>query len=479
MLSTYLYVVYPLWCRYRLRDTGQGLNRLQEVLGRSRSFPVWCACLLADRPLVVFISVPAWCAPVPVLVWLCVRTQCPHVGRAMHEILHRTQRIAGSWVGSSAIHLGDHVRALRVLLAVAPSPLRNCAAAREGRLCCTPLLLCLRQLLLVVQDVPNSLMFIDKYTQVPRILGPIVTVVRALEPGSEMLSNPDTARWVTSCPSCPPPLLSLLVTFPTHVLMGRLCWVMCAGWLWWWWWWWCVCECGRGVAWCRNGEGVLFVAHFSQYGFPSYVSAWRCVVCVRRYVEHAFGGPEAAIKLILSDFFKHGFDGSGADKCVAPACVVNRVQGCVCCAFPRCCPLAGVCMRGCCNPPWLHRMCVLVCAAFSMPGRASTAGSRPPGTGAPRLRRSRTSRCSCWLALWGSTAPSSSGVACGGREGWAARVCVIKAAAAVQPLAGLAARAAQRFCRCSRLCSPRYAVITVWTSRWSGAALARAPRLPE
>jgi len=79
--------------RYQLRDTGQGLNRLQPA---------------------------------------------PNVGGTMSSILHKTHAQVQRWVGLSVVHLGD-------------------------------------------RDVPNALIFIDKYTQVSRILGPIGQCVDRLD----------------------------------------------------------------------------------------------------------------------------------------------------------------------------------------------------------------------------------------------------------------------------------------------------------
>jgi hypothetical protein len=71
---------------------------------------------------------------------------CPRVSKVMHSILYAVQQKtvgvdAGTngWVGSSVIHLGD-------------------------------------------TNVPNALMFIDKYNQVSRILNPIVQAVKLVDP---------------------------------------------------------------------------------------------------------------------------------------------------------------------------------------------------------------------------------------------------------------------------------------------------------
>lgn len=92
--------------RYLLADTGQGLNRIKTS---------------------------------------------PRLYRTMHNIIARAQRITGSWVGSSVVHLGDHA-------------------------------------------VPNSLFFLDKYLQVPRILNPVNIAVKLLP---SLLENDKHAHsWV-------------------------------------------------------------------------------------------------------------------------------------------------------------------------------------------------------------------------------------------------------------------------------------------
>eukprot|EP01121_Diplochlamys_sp_Union-15-3_P020013 TRINITY_DN7678_c0_g1_i1.p1 TRINITY_DN7678_c0_g1~~TRINITY_DN7678_c0_g1_i1.p1 ORF type:complete len:371 (+),score=60.06 TRINITY_DN7678_c0_g1_i1:125-1114(+) len=62
----------------------------------------------------------------------------PKVYKAMTHLLKTVQSKVGTWVGSSVIHLGDH-------------------------------------------NVPNALMFIDKYTQVPRIINPVITSIKEID----------------------------------------------------------------------------------------------------------------------------------------------------------------------------------------------------------------------------------------------------------------------------------------------------------
>ncbi|KAL7747829.1 hypothetical protein RI367_006764 [Sorochytrium milnesiophthora] len=150
--------MFMLWClaeedllapnTYRLRDTGQGLNRVQP---------------------------------------------CPRIGRAMNGVLHRAQQKLGFWVGSSVIHLGD-------------------------------------------DNVPNALMFIDKYTQVARILNPVLSTLDSMD----KLFNEDKS--------------------------------------------------------------------------------------LAQYVDTTFGSVDDAKKTILSDFFRHAFDGSGADNfSSAGSCIDGRL----------------------------------------------------------------------------------------------------------------------------------------------------------
>eukprot|EP01064_Diplonema_japonicum_P034326 TRINITY_DN7079_c0_g1_i1.p1 TRINITY_DN7079_c0_g1~~TRINITY_DN7079_c0_g1_i1.p1 ORF type:complete len:470 (+),score=112.07 TRINITY_DN7079_c0_g1_i1:47-1456(+) len=68
----------------------------------------------------------------------------PLTGSAMRSHIAEAQRqMGGKWVGSQIVHLGD-------------------------------------------DDVPNALVFIDKYTQVPRIINPIIKVVEAIDTIAEL-----------------------------------------------------------------------------------------------------------------------------------------------------------------------------------------------------------------------------------------------------------------------------------------------------
>ena len=119
----------------------------------------------------------------------------PNCSRFMNTILDKVQRdLDGSWIGSSVVHMGDHT-------------------------------------------VPNALMFLDKYCQIPRILGPVAHTLRQLP------------REYASAPQV-----------------------------------------------------------------------------VREYIDSTFGSVEMAQRAICTDFFKHAFDGSGADNAYdAGSCIDGRL----------------------------------------------------------------------------------------------------------------------------------------------------------
>jgi len=132
---------------YKLEETGQGLNRMQEA---------------------------------------------PRTRAALQQILDQVKAKC-SWIGDSTIHLGD-------------------------------------------TNVPNALMFIDKYNQIPRILNPIILCISQID--DHLYKNSD----------------------------------------------------------------------------------------LRSYIDDAFGGAEILKKDLLCDFFRYGFDGSGADNFFeAGSCIDGRL----------------------------------------------------------------------------------------------------------------------------------------------------------
>eukprot|EP00127_Corallochytrium_limacisporum_P007178 Clim_evm51s243 gene=Clim_evmTU51s243 len=99
----------------------------------------------------------------------------PQTSRAMHILVQHAQRKLGHWVGSSVIHMGDH-------------------------------------------NVPNALIFIDKYTQIPRVLGP---VVQAIDYIPELMKDSFLAEYIDQRFGGPDNLrMTILGDFCRHAFDG-------------------------------------------------------------------------------------------------------------------------------------------------------------------------------------------------------------------------------------------------------------------
>jgi hypothetical protein len=111
---------------YRLRDTGQGLNRVQSA---------------------------------------------PKTSRMMHAILNRAQKSLGGWVGSSVIHMGDHnVPNALMFIGMSASPSSSyCPLADTNTNPPTP-----------HTRAHTPTLHIDKYSQIYRILLPICNALSQL-----------------------------------------------------------------------------------------------------------------------------------------------------------------------------------------------------------------------------------------------------------------------------------------------------------
>lgn len=102
---------------------------------------------------------------------------CPNVGKVMSQILGRVRsKVEGGWVGLSVVHLGD-------------------------------------------RDVPNALVFIDKYTQVPRILAPIVQTIERLHQ-IEAENDPALSKFVEHFGGLETLCKTILADFFKHAFDG-------------------------------------------------------------------------------------------------------------------------------------------------------------------------------------------------------------------------------------------------------------------
>ncbi|OMJ21938.1 UPF0652 protein, partial [Smittium culicis] len=238
---------------YRLTDTGQGLNRVQ---------------------------------------------QCQTVSRAVHTILSLTQKKTQRWIGSSVIHLGDH-------------------------------------------NVPNALMFIDKYNQVAMILNPIAKCVEYINEintstksfldqktqeeaiideqanssgeTTESMSIDDASSG-SQQPSSKSKLSSVfsmkIPLNPFEMLMPSF---------------------NDNTSDKSRGKGKRSFRFGMRSGSSSSINSENNgsevdKSAIRAYIDYTFGGPVNLRKMILADFFRSAFDGSGADNFFdAGSCIDGRL----------------------------------------------------------------------------------------------------------------------------------------------------------
>ncbi|OLY82803.1 UPF0652 protein [Smittium mucronatum] len=239
---------------YRLIDTGQGLNRVQ---------------------------------------------QSPTLSRSVHQILSKTQKKTHRWIGSSVVHLGDH-------------------------------------------NVPNALMFIDKYNQVSMILNPIAKCIEYINeinistkstlgtgtPLEMVVEEPKTlSEDVSETVSmdendndnesqAPKSRMSSVFSMkiplnPFEMLMPSIN--------------------SSGTTEKTRGKGKRSFRFGLRNGSSSSINSQTNgnevdKSAIRAYIDHAFGGPVNLRKTILADFFRSAFDGSGADNFFdAGSCIDGRL----------------------------------------------------------------------------------------------------------------------------------------------------------
>ncbi|KAJ1992438.1 hypothetical protein H4R33_001012 [Dimargaris cristalligena] len=223
---------------YRLKDTGQGLNRVQG---------------------------------------------CPRISRAIHNILHRAQKAAGYWVGSSVVHLGD-------------------------------------------RNVPNALMFIDKYNQVASILNPIVSCLVYLDtlPAALGITENGTADQARDSTTIPTAAAASSATVPLLSAMGNTPYTSSSN------------NSSTGSFFSTlsstlsntfsalgGGDPLAYNGNLPLHAQPYYKEHAKGLY---QYILATFGNVETCKKLILADFFRYAFDGSGADNFFdAGSCIDGRL----------------------------------------------------------------------------------------------------------------------------------------------------------